>query len=228
MWMPRKGLCRSRWSLDSVFCGTCPAPYVCDLQSRMARQVPRMPWHPVPRRAALVVLAGRCFDLQSADFLCFIIRKRRLALDVCIGFLQCGIPHRMCRFYCCLAAHQRTKEKDSAEPLSSILWTPPPHPGVSAAAGKCRLPRAWGNVGSCIPVQIAHPQFDVSFGGIVFGLGLFAFQSISLGFGRTFFIIGGMDCTFLRLRGVLPWICVELPLTAPFLPISLGASSFHQ
>ena len=58
-----------------------------------------------------------------------------MAYIVCIGFLQCGIPHRTCRFYCCLAAHQRTKEMDSAEPLSSILWTPPPHPGESAAAG---------------------------------------------------------------------------------------------
>ena len=65
----------------------------------------------------------------------FFIRKLRLAVVVCIVFHQCGIPHRTCRFYCCLAAHQRTKEKDSAEPLSSILWTPPPHPGVSAAAG---------------------------------------------------------------------------------------------
>ena len=37
-----------------------------------------------------------------------------------------------------------------------------------------------------------------------------------------------MDCSFLRLRGVLPWICVELPLTAPFLPILLDASPFHQ
>ena len=179
MWMPWAGLCRSRWSLDSVFCGTCPARYVCDLQSRMARQVPRMPWHPVPRRAALAVLAGRCFDLQSADFLCFIIRNRRLALDVCIGFLQCGIPHRMCRFHCCLAAHQRTRKKDSAEPSFPILWTPPHPPGgyplrrgISAAA----VDR---DIVSLYPVQTVHPHFDVVFGCFVFGLGLFAFQKIT-------------------------------------------------
>ena len=48
---------------------------------------------------------------------------------------QWGIPHRTCRFYCCLAAHQRTRKKDSAEPSFPILWTPPHPPGVSAAAG---------------------------------------------------------------------------------------------
>ena len=50
---------------------------------------------------------------------------------------------------------------------------------------------------------IVRRHFDVLIGCFVFGLGLFAFQSISLGFGRTFFIIGGVDCTFLRLRDVL-------------------------
>ena len=35
-----------------------------------------------------------------------------------------------------------------------------------------------------------------------------------LGLYRTFFIIGGMDCLCLRLRGVLQWSFVELPLTA--------------
>ena len=46
------------------------------------------------------------------------------------------------------------------------------------------------DIGSCIPVQVAYPHFEISFGCFVFGLGLFAFQSISLGFGRLFFIIG--------------------------------------
>ena len=46
------------------------------------------------------------------------------------------------------------------------------------------------DIGSLFPVQIAHPHFDVVFGCFVFGLGLFAFLKISLGFGRLFFIIG--------------------------------------
>ena len=53
------------------------------------------------------------------------------------------------------------------------------------------------------PVQVAHRHFDVVFECFVFGLGLFAFQKISLGISRSFFIGGGMDCSFLRLRGVL-------------------------
>ena len=70
------------------------------------------------------------------------------------------------------------------------------------------------DLGFRYPVKIAHPHFDISFGCFVFGLGLFAFQWISLGFGRTFFIIGGMDCLFLRLRLVLLWSIVGFALTA--------------
>ena len=53
-------------------------------------------------------------------------------------------------------------------------------------------------------MQTVCPHFDVVIGGIVFGLGLFAFQSISFGLELSFFIIGRMGCLFLRLREVLP------------------------
>ena len=89
------------------------------------------------------------------------------------------------------------------------------HPGLSAAAGKCMLPRAYTNLGIWYQVQIAYPQFRIWFGCFVFGLRLFAFQKTSLGICLSFFIIGGIDCTFLRLREVLLWSIVELPLTAP-------------
>ena len=59
-------------------------------------------------------------------------------------------------------------------------------------------------------MQTVCPHFDVVFGCFVFGLKLFAFQKISLGLDRTFFIGGGMDCSFLRLRGVLIWIFVGI------------------
>ena len=59
------------------------------------------------------------------------------------------------------------------------------------------------DIGSYIPVQIAHPHFDISFGCLVLGLKSFAFQKISLGICLSFFIGGGMDCSFLRLREVL-------------------------
>ena len=41
-----------------------------------------------------------------------------------------------------------------------------------------------------------------------------AFQKISSGIFLSFFMIGGMDCSFLRLRGVLPKSFVGFALTA--------------
>ena len=49
-------------------------------------------------------------------------------------------------------------------------------------------------------MQVDNPHFDVSFGCLVFGLRSLAFQKITVGFGLSFFIGGGMDCSFLRLR----------------------------
>ena len=95
-------------------------------------------------------------------------------------------------------------------PSSGLHLIHPENPlrrGITAAAGlgQYRIP---------VSGAFVNPHFDISFGCFVFGLGSLAFQKISLGFGLSFFIGGGMDCSFLRLRGVLPWICVELPLTA--------------
>ena len=59
-------------------------------------------------------------------------------------------------------------------------------------------------------MQVDNPHFDVSFGCLVFGLRSLAFQKISLGFGLSFFIGGGMDCSFLRLRSVLLWSIVGI------------------
>ena len=137
----------------------------------------RMPWHPVPRRAACTYLQYRLLMTCSRRiFYVFIIRNLRLAVVAGFGFLQCGIPHRMCRFHCCLAAHQRTKEKDSAEPSFPILWTPPHPPGEIRCGGALLLPRAYRDIVSRIPVQVAHPQFRIWFGCFVFGLWSFAFQ----------------------------------------------------
>ena len=74
----------------------------------------------------------------------------------CLYWLhQWGIPYRSCRFHCCLAAHQRTKEMDSAGvPLlypkhaCVVNWTLTPHPGVIRCGGALWLPRF-------IPIQIA-------------------------------------------------------------------------
>ena len=141
-----------------------------------------MPWHPVPRRAACTYLragaltCSRLIKLRSAYILCYFIRNRRYSLDFILASPG-RIPRHTCRFYCCLAAHQRTKEKDSAEPLSSILWTPPPHPlgnplrrGISAAAGLGQFRNPVSGAGRLSPVPNVVQLF-------VFGLVSFAFQS---------------------------------------------------
>ena len=128
-------------------------------------------------------------------------------------FSQCGIPHRTCRFYCCLAAHQRTRKKDSAEPSFPILWTPPHPPGGIRCGGAYLLPRAWGNIGICIQVLSLLASFEycaafcVRAGIARVSVGLF-------GFGHSFFIIGERGCSCLRLRLVLQWSFVGFALTA--------------
>ena len=52
------------------------------------------------------------------------------------------------------------------------------------------------------------------FGCFVFGLRSFAFQQISFGWYRSFFIIGGVDRLCLRLLVVLLWLIVGFALTA--------------
>ena len=85
----------------------------------------------------------------------------------CLWFLfwlhQGRIPHRMCRFHCCLAAHQRTRKKDSAEPSFPILWTPPHPPGVSAAAGHicCRGGQGYRQL---VSGAVVTRQFRIWFG----------------------------------------------------------------
>ena len=63
-------------------------------------------------------------------------------------------------------------------------------------------------------MQVDNRHFDFLFGGFVFGPGSLAFQKILLGLGRSFFIIGGMDCFYLRLLFVLLWSFVGFALTA--------------
>ena len=70
---------------------------------------------------------------------------------------------------------------DSAEPLSSILWTLTPHPGESLRRD-IRLPRAYRDIGIRCPVQTVYPHFDFLFRCFVFGPVSLAFQKISLGF----------------------------------------------
>ena len=95
----------------------------------------RMRQHPVPFRAAAAYLQYRLL-MTCSLLISFVYYKETTLFFGCLFWLhQRGIPRHTCRFYCCLAAHQRTRKKDSAEPSFPILWTPPHPPGESAAAG---------------------------------------------------------------------------------------------
>ena len=118
------------------------------------------------------------------------------------------------------------RDRGFANPLS--LSNTSPDPWGIRCGGAYLLPRAYRDIDSLYPVQVAHRHFDVVFGCFVFGLGLFAFQKISLGFGLSFFIIGRMNCSFLRLRSVLPCSIVGITADRAIVPILLGASPFHQ
>ena len=78
------------------------------------------------------------------------------------------------------------------------------------------------DIGSLYPVQIFNPHFDVVFGCFVFGLKSFAFQKITVGLCRTFFIIGGRGCSYLRLRVVWLYTLVGFALTAIGSIVSAG------
>ena len=161
-------------------------------------------------------------------------KETALGLICLYCFHQCGIPHRMCRFYLLLAG----APKDEGEGLcgapllhgTTLAWftglhllTPgnPLRRGILAAA----VDR---DIGSLYPVQTVHPHFDVVFGCFVFGLKLFAFQKITPGICLSFFIGGGCTVRSCGYGRFCYGLSLGLPLTAPFLPISLDASPFHQ
>ena len=139
-----------------------------------------MPRHPVPSRAACTYLQYRLLMTCSRRISFVIYKETAFGLWGMYWFHQWGIPYRSCRFYCCLAAHQRTRKKDSAEPSFPILWTPPHPPGGIRCGGAYLLPRAWGNLGSCIPVQVAYPQFRMLCSFLCSGLGCSRFSRFCL------------------------------------------------
>ena len=155
------------------------------------------------------------------------IRKLRLAYGGCIGFTNGEYRIALVDFIVALRRTKGRGRRTLRSPPSPSSGLHLIHPGDPLRRGTLAA-AVYTNLGSYIPVQVDNPHFDVMFGCLVFGLRSLAFQKISLGFGRLFFIGGGMDCSFLRLRWVLPWSIVELPLTATFLPISWSASPFHQ
>ena len=63
-------------------------------------------------------------------------------------------------------------------------------------------------------MQIDRPQFGIWCSWLCSGWYRLRFRRFRWAVGRSFFIIGGMDCSFLRLRVFLPWAFVGFALTA--------------
>ena len=127
---------------------------------------------------------------------------------------QGGIPRHTCRFHCCLAAHQRTRKKDSAEPSFPILWTPPHPPGVIRCGGACRLPRVWSNIGSCIQVQVARSQFGIWCSRLCSTRYRSRFSRFHWAYFARFSLLVGWTVRACGYVGFLPWLFVGFALTA--------------
>ena len=139
--------------------------------------------------------------LRLAYILCYFIRNRRFALIDSSGFTRNEYHVIRVDF---IVALRRTKGRGRR----TLRSPPSPSSGLHLIHPGCPLRRGIlaaavdRDIVSFIPVQTACPHFDIPFGCCVFGLRLFAFQKITVGFGRSFFIGGGIDCSFLRLRWV--------------------------
>ena len=138
----------------------------------------------------LDVLVGRCFDLQSADFLCFIIRKLRLALESLSGFTNAEYLIALVDF---IVALRRTKGRgrrtlrSPPSPSSGLHLIHPGDPlrrGISAAAGLGQFRNPVSGAGRLSPVSNIV-QLSV------FGLVSFAFQSGCWAVVARFSLLGG-------------------------------------
>ena len=131
----------------------------------------------------------------------------------------------MCRFYLLLAGAVGKRQGIAIPyPSPTPLLTPLGDPLRRGNVG-CRGGQGYRQL---VSGAVANPHFDVMFGGIVFGLGLFAFQKISLGIGSFVFHWWWDGLYVPAATWCFAFSFVELPLTAPFSPISLDASPFHQ
>ena len=118
----------------------------------------RMPWHPVPFRAASVYLRYRLLSTCSLLISYVVYKETAFGFWILFWLHQGGIPRHTCRFYLLLAGAVG-KRQGIAIPYPSP--TPLLTPLGIRCGGAYRLPRAWGNIGICIPVQIAHPQVGI-------------------------------------------------------------------
>ena len=144
-----------------------------------------MPWHPVPRRAASaylqyrllmtcsrrigVVTCGWLIKLRSAYILCYFIRKRRYSLIFLSGFTRDEYHVIRVDFIVALRRTKGRGRRTLRSPPSQSSGLHLIHPecplrrGISAAA-------VYTNLGSCIQVQVAYPQFRMLCSYLCLGL----------------------------------------------------------
>ena len=158
------------------------------------------------------VLAGRCFDLQSADFLCFIIRKLRLALESLSGFTNAEYLIALVDF---IVALRRTKGRgrrtlrSPPSPSSGLHLIHPGNPlrrGITAAAGL-------GQYSQLVSGAIVNPQFRMLCSYLCSALYRSRFSWV-VGLVSFVFHYWGIGRLCLRLLVVLLWIFVGFALTA--------------
>ena len=143
-------------------------------------------------------------------YLLFYYKESALFFDFSFWFHQEGIPHRMCRFYLLLAGAVEERQ-GIAIPYPSP--TPLLTPGGIRCGGAFWLPRVCSNIGSCIQVQVAYPQFRIWFGNLCSALYRSHFSRV-VGLVSFVFHYWGEGRLFLRLRWVLQWSFVGFALTA--------------
>ena len=113
------------------------------------------------------------YHVIRVDFICSsrgVIRKLRLAYVVCIAFFNEEYLIALVDFIVALRRTKGRGRRTLRSPPSPSSGLHLIHPGLSAAAGKCRLPRAYTNLGIWYQVQIAYPQFRIWFCYLCSGL----------------------------------------------------------
>ena len=162
------------------------------------------------------------YRIALVDFICSSrgrIRKLRLAYIVCLVFLNEEYLIALVDFIapCGGTKGRRRRTLRSPSPpwnhACVVHWTPPPHPWVSAAAGHdcCR---------GLMPILDSGIRCKSLLPSSEYGLAIcvrFCIVRVSVGLpslDRSFFIIGGGDRSYLRLRMVLLCFFVGSALTA--------------
>ena len=140
----------------------------------------------------------------------FCYKEAAVGLGCLYWLHQWGIPYRYCRFYLLLAGAVGKRQGISIPyPSPTPLLTPL---GIRCG-GAYLLPRVWDNLGFLYPVLSLIPSSEFYL-AICVRAGIVRVSVGVLGEYLSFFIIGGMDCSCLRLRGVLLLLFVGFALTA--------------